>query len=109
MKQYIENEDDSSSEESTSQNNCPNLIREIIKKTITAKDGYDIYIEYPRYSCKDIKEKSMKGNIGCCGNIKWCDKKLKKDNKKGENEKDSKIASEIKKVKKKQKENNKGE
>jgi len=69
-----------------------------------------MYIEYPKYSCKDIKEKSMKGNIGCCGNVKWCDKKLKKDKKeKGENENDSKIATEIKKVKKKQKENIKGE
>ena len=70
-----------------------------------------MYIEYPKYSCKDIKEKSMKGNIGCCGNIKWCDKKLNKDkkDKKEGNENYSKIATEIKKVKKKQKENNKGE
>jgi len=64
-----------------------------------------MYIEFPRSACKD---KSVKGIVGCCGNIKWCDKNNKnKENKKGENENDSKLALEIKKVKNKQK--NKGE
>jgi len=75
----------------------------------TAKEGYDMYMEFPRSTCKD---KSVKGYVGCCGVLKWCDKKLNKDKKeKGEGERDSKLALEIKKVKKKQKEkdNNKGD
>ena len=108
-KQYIENEDDSSSEESTSQSKCPNLITEIIKTKWKVNEGleseYEIYMEYPRSTCKD---NSVKGIVGCCGVLKWCDKKLKKDKKEG-NEKDSKLVEEIKKVKKKQKSNNKGE
>lgn len=74
----------------------------------TASYGNDIYMEFPRSTCKD---KTVKGYVGCCGNIKQCDKKLSKDKKeKGKDEGDSKLALEIKKVKKKQKENkNKGE
>jgi len=66
-----------------------------------------MYMEYPSYTCKDIKREK----VGCCGVLKWCDKKLNKDkkDKKEVNENDSKIATEIKKVKKKQKENNKGD
>jgi len=64
-----------------------------------------MYIEYPSYTCKD---KTVKGKVGCCGNLKWCDKKLNKDKKeKGKDEGNSKLAIEIEKVKKKQK--NKGE
>jgi len=71
----------------------------------TAKEGYDMYMEFPRSTCKD---KTVKGYVGCCGVLKWCDKKLKKDKKDGD-ENDSKIAIEIKKVKKKQKNKDKGE
>jgi len=69
----------------------------------TAKESYDIYMEFPRSTCKD---KTVKGYVGCCGNIKQCDKKLSKDKKDGD-EGDSKLALEIKKVKNKQKANNK--
>jgi len=70
-----------------------------------AKEGYDMYMEYPRSTCKD---KTVKGQVSCCGNIKQCDKKLSKDKKeKGESGSDSKLALEIKKVKNKQKVNNK--
>jgi len=73
----------------------------------TAKEDYDMYMEFPRSTCKD---KTVKGYVGCCGNIKWCDKNNKnKENKKGEDERDSKLALEIKKIKKKQKDKNKGE
>jgi len=66
-----------------------------------------MYIEFPRSTCKD---KSVKGTVGCCGNIKQCEKNNKnKENKKEVNENDSKLAIEIKKVKKKQKLNNKGD
>ena len=64
-----------------------------------------MYMEFPRSTCKD---KTVKGYVGCCGVLKWCDKKLKKDKKDGD-ENDSKIAIEIKKVKKKQKNKDKGE
>jgi len=71
----------------------------------TAKEGYDMYMEYPRSTCKD---KTVKGYVSCCGNIKQCDKKLSKDKKeKGKDENNSKLALEIEKVKKKQK--NKGD
>jgi len=64
-----------------------------------------MYIEFPRSTCKD---KTVKGIVSCCGNIKQCDKKLSKDKKeKDKDEGDSKLALEIKKVKKKQKANNK--
>jgi len=69
----------------------------------TAKEGYDMYMEFPRSTCKD---KTVKGYVGCCGVLKWCDKKLSKDKKDGD-EGDSKLALEIKKVKKKQKDKNK--
>ena len=60
-----------------------------------------MYMEFPRSTCKD---KTVKGYVGCCGVLKWCDKKLNKDKKeKSENGSDSKLALEIKKVKKKQK------
>ena len=72
-----------------------------------AKEGYDMYMEFPRSTCKD---KTVKGYVGCCGNIKSCDKKLNKDKKEKDNgEGDSKLALEIKKVKKKQKEKDKGD
>jgi len=71
----------------------------------TAKEGYDMYMEFPRSTCKD---KTVKGYVGCCGVLKWCDKKLKKEKKDGD-EGDSKLALEIKKVKKKQKEKDKGD
>jgi len=71
----------------------------------TASYGNDMYMEFPRSTCKD---KTVKGYVGCCGNIKQCDKKLKKDKKDGD-EGDSKLALEIKKVKKKQKDKNKGD
>ena len=64
-----------------------------------------MYMEYPRSTCKD---KTVKGYVSCCGNIKQCDKKLSKDKKeKGKDENNSKLALEIEKVKKKQK--NKGD
>jgi len=62
-----------------------------------------MYMEFPRSTCKD---KTVKGYVGCCGVLKWCDKKLSKDKKDGD-EGDSKLALEIKKVKKKQKDKNK--
>ena len=62
-----------------------------------------MHMEFPRSTCKD---KTVKGFVGCCGVLKFCDKKLKKD-KKEDDGNDSKIALEIKKVRKKQKENNK--
>jgi len=71
----------------------------------TAKEGYDMYMEFLRSTCKD---KTVKGYVGCCGVLKWCDKKLKKDKKDGD-EGDSKLALEIKKVKKKQKNKDKGD
>jgi len=64
-----------------------------------------MYMEFPRSTCKD---KTVKGYVGCCGVLKWCDKKLKKEKKDGD-EGDSKLALEIKKVKKKQKEKDKGD
>ena len=64
-----------------------------------------MYMEFPRSTCKD---KTVKGYVGCCGVLKWCDKKLKKDKKDGD-EGDSKLALEIKKVKKKQKNKDKGD
>jgi len=59
-----------------------------------------MYIELPKSTCKD---KSVKGIVGCCGNLKFCDKKLNKDKKEKEKGEGSKLALEIKKVKKKQK------
>jgi len=64
-----------------------------------------MYMEFLRSTCKD---KTVKGYVGCCGVLKWCDKKLKKDKKDGD-EGDSKLALEIKKVKKKQKNKDKGD
>jgi len=70
-----------------------------------AKEGYDMYMEFPRSTCKD---KTVKGYVECCGALKWCEKNNKnKENKKEINEGDSKLVAEIKKVKKKQKQNNK--
>ena len=65
-----------------------------------------MYMEFPRSTCKD---KTVKGYVGCCGVLKWWDKKLKKDKKEDNGEGDSKLALEIKKVKKKQKEKDKGD
>ena len=60
-----------------------------------------MYMEFPKSTCKD---KTVKGIVGCCGNIKQCEKNSKnKENKKEGSEGDSKIAIEIKKVKKKTK------
>ena len=64
-----------------------------------------MYIEFPRSTCKD---KSIKGIVGCCGYIKFCEKNNKKDKNEISNG-DSKLVAEIKKVKKKQKQNNKGD
>jgi len=64
-----------------------------------------MYMEFPRSTCKD---KTVKGYVGCCGVLKWCDKKLSKDKKeKSKDENNSKLALEIEKVKKKTK--NKGD
>ena len=64
-----------------------------------------MYMEFPRSTCKD---KNVKGYVGCCGVLKWCEKNNKKDKDKNDiNEGDSKLVTEIKKVKKKQKQNNK--
>ena len=62
-----------------------------------------MYMEFPRSTCKD---KTVKGYVECCGALKWCEKNNKKD-KNDINEGDSKLVAEIKKVKKKQKQNNK--
>jgi len=72
-------------------------------------DGGEMKTEFPASTCKLIKpQKDKPVIVSCRGYIQFCDKKeldKKKENRKGEDksENESKIAIEIKKVKKSQK------
>jgi len=69
-----------------------------------------MYMEYPRYTCKEIIDKGKTITyVGCCGVLKWCDKIKNKENKKSEDKNDGKIAIEIEKVKKSQRKQKKEE
>jgi len=49
----------------------------------TASYGNDIYMEFPRSTCKEIIDKGKTITyVGCCGHIPWCDKKIKEKEKK---------------------------
>ena len=64
-----------------------------------------MHMEFSRSTCKD---KNIKGYVGCRGYVKFCEKNNKNNKDKDNiNESDSKLVAEIKKVKKKQKQNNK--
>ena len=112
-KQYIENEDEDNPNNTPSTNNniCPNFILNIIEKEWIASYGEKIYGEFPASTCKLIKPQKDKSVIvSCCGYVKDCDKKeLEKKKKDKENKSESKIALEIEKVKKNQKQNKKDE
>jgi len=72
-------------------------------------DGGEMKTEFPASTCKLIKpQKDKPVIVSCRGYIQFCDKKeieKKKENKKGEGKNESKIAIEIEKVKKSQKQN----
>ena len=109
--QYIEDSEDNQNPDNKTTNTkiCPNFVLTINKKTWTMSDGGEMKTEFPASTCKLIKpQKDKPVIVSCRGYVQFCDKKeldKKKESRKGEDksENESKIAIEIKKVKKNQK------